>query len=74
MRGRSLLSPRTADRTVRCIYISEQLLSPSESRLRLSTQLGVEHVVLDNRGTELVSVSLCTACTRSRSTTSNGTA
>jgi mannonate dehydratase len=37
------------------MYISEQLLNPSEARLRLSTQLGVEHVVLDNRGTELVS-------------------
>ena len=37
------------------MYISEQLLNPSERRLRLSTQLGVEHVVLDNRGTELVS-------------------
>jgi mannonate dehydratase len=37
------------------MYIGEQLLNPSEVRLRLSTQLGVEHVVLDNRGTELVS-------------------
>jgi mannonate dehydratase len=37
------------------MYISEQLLNPNERRLRLSTQLGVEHVVLDNRGTELVS-------------------
>lgn len=37
------------------MYISEQLLNPSEQRLRLSSQLGVEHVVLDNRGTELVS-------------------
>ena len=37
------------------MYISEQLLNPGERRLRLSTQLGVEHVVLDNRGTELVS-------------------
>ena len=37
------------------MYISEQLLNPSEQRLRLSTQLGVEHVVLDNRGSELVS-------------------
>lgn len=37
------------------MYISEQLLNPSEQRLRLSTQLGVQHVVLDNRGTELVS-------------------
>ena len=37
------------------MYISEQLLAPDERRLRLSAQLGVEHVVLDNRGTELVS-------------------
>lgn len=37
------------------MYISEQLLNPDERRLRLSTQLGVERVVLDNRGTELVS-------------------
>ncbi len=37
------------------MYISEQLLNPSDARLRLSTQLGVEHVVLDNRGTSLVS-------------------
>jgi mannonate dehydratase len=37
------------------MYISEQLLNPSEARLRLSTQFGVEHVVLDNRGTALVS-------------------
>ena len=37
------------------MYISEQLLNPDERRLRLSAQLGVEHVVLDNRGTELVS-------------------
>ena len=39
------------------MYISEQLLNPDERRLRLSTQLGVERVVLDNRGSELVSVS-----------------
>lgn len=39
------------------MYISEQLLNPSERRLRLSAQLGVQHVVLDNRGTELVSAS-----------------
>lgn len=39
------------------MYISEQLLNPDERRLRLSTQLGVQHVVLDNRGTELVSAS-----------------
>ncbi|MFJ3463478.1 mannonate dehydratase [Achromobacter spanius] len=37
------------------MYISEQLLNPDERRLRLSTQLGVKSVVLDNRGTELVS-------------------
>lgn len=37
------------------MYISEQLVNPSERRLRLSTQFGVEHVVLDNRGSELVS-------------------
>lgn len=37
------------------MYISEQLLNPNERRLRLSTQLGVRSVVLDNRGTELVS-------------------
>jgi mannonate dehydratase len=37
------------------MYISEQLLNPSEDRLRLSAQLGVQHVVLDNRGTALVS-------------------
>jgi len=40
---------------MRRMHISEQLLNPSEARLRLSAQLGVEHVVLDNRGTELVS-------------------
>lgn len=38
------------------MYISEQLLNPDERRLRLSTQLGVQHVVLDNRGAEGVSV------------------
>jgi len=37
------------------MYISEQLLNPDDRRLRLSTQLGVQHVVIDNRGTELVS-------------------
>ena len=37
------------------MYISEQLINPDERRLRLSSQLGVQHVVLDNRGTELVS-------------------
>lgn len=37
------------------MYISEQLLNPNERRLRLSAQLGVQSVVLDNRGTELVS-------------------
>lgn len=39
------------------MYISEQLLDPSAERLRLSAQLGVQHVVLDNRGSELVSSS-----------------
>jgi mannonate dehydratase len=39
------------------MYISEQLLNPDERRLRLSTQLGVNSVVLDNRGTDLVSAS-----------------
>lgn len=37
------------------MYISEQLLNPDARRLTLSTQLGVQHVVLDNRGSELVS-------------------
>jgi mannonate dehydratase len=37
------------------MYISEQLLNPDARRLRLSTQLGVEHVVLDNRGAAGVS-------------------
>lgn len=37
------------------MYISEQLLNPDERRLRLSAQLGVRHVVIDNRGTDLVS-------------------
>jgi mannonate dehydratase len=36
------------------MYIGEQLINPSAERLRLSAQLGVEHVVLDNRGSELV--------------------
>ena len=31
------------------MYISEQLLNPDARRLRLSTQLGVEHVVIDYR-------------------------
>jgi mannonate dehydratase len=37
------------------MYISEQLVNPNERRLRLSAQLGVKHVVIDNRGSELVS-------------------
>jgi len=37
------------------MYISEQLLNPDARRLRLSAQFGVQHVVLDNRGTEGVS-------------------
>ena len=32
------------------MHISEQVLNPSEARSRPSTQLGVEHVVLDDRG------------------------
>jgi len=36
------------------MYIGEQLINPSAERLRLSVQLGVERVVIDNRGTELV--------------------
>jgi mannonate dehydratase len=36
------------------MYISEQLLNPSAERLRLAAQLGVEHVMLDNRGTDLI--------------------
>jgi mannonate dehydratase len=36
------------------MYIGEQLINPSADRLRLSAQLGVERVVIDNRGTELV--------------------
>jgi mannonate dehydratase len=36
------------------VYIGEQLTNPPAERLRLSAQLGVEHVVIDNRGTELV--------------------
>lgn len=35
---------------MRRMYISEQLLNPTEQRLRLSAQFGVERVVLDNRG------------------------
>jgi mannonate dehydratase len=37
------------------MYISEQMLNPTERRLRLAAQYGVQRVVLDNRGTELVS-------------------
>ena len=36
------------------MYIGEQLINPSADRLRLSAQLGVEHIVIDNRGTDLV--------------------
>ena len=36
------------------MYIGEQLINPTEARLRLSAQLGVESVVLDNRGSELL--------------------
>ena len=31
------------------MYLSEQLLNPDERRLRLCTQFGVQHVVIDNR-------------------------
>jgi len=31
------------------MYIGEQIINPTPERLRLSTQLGVEHVVLDTR-------------------------
>lgn len=31
------------------MYLSEQLLNPDERRLRLCTQFGVQHVVVDNR-------------------------
>lgn len=36
------------------MHIGEQLINPSAERLRLSAQLGVERVVIDNRGTDLV--------------------
>ncbi|WP_309680153.1 hypothetical protein, partial [Polaromonas sp.] len=36
------------------MYIGEQLINPPAERLRLSAQLGVERVVIDNRGTGLV--------------------
>jgi hypothetical protein len=52
MHVRPSFNPQTQ---IRRMYISEQLINPTERRLRLSTQLGVEHVVLDNRGTDLVS-------------------
>lgn len=45
---------RPIDRDGR-MYISEQLINPSERRLRLAAQLGVQHVVLDNRGAEGIS-------------------
>ena len=32
------------------MYIGEQLVNPPTERLRLSAQLGVERVVIDNRG------------------------
>ncbi len=35
------------------MYIGEQLINPPAERLRLSAQLGVERVVIDNRGTDL---------------------
>ena len=36
------------------MYIGEQLINPPAQRLRLTAQLGVERVVIDNRGTDLV--------------------
>lgn len=36
------------------MYIGEQLINPAAERLRLSAQLGVERVVIDNRGSDLV--------------------
>jgi mannonate dehydratase len=36
------------------MYISEQLLDPTEARICLSAPFGVERVVLDNRGSALV--------------------
>ena len=36
------------------MYIGEQLINPPAERLRLSAQLGVERVVIDNRSTDLV--------------------
>jgi mannonate dehydratase len=50
-----LLAGPAVPRQHRAMYISEQLLNPDERRLRLSAQFGVQHVVLDNRGSELVS-------------------
>jgi len=44
------------------VYLCEQLLNPDARRLRLSTQFGVQHVVIDNRGTDFVSA--VNACTR----------
>src|SRR5450756_1414159 len=36
------------------MYIGEQLINPGAERLRLSAQLGVERLVIDNCGTDLV--------------------
>ena len=36
------------------MYIGEQLINPPADRLRLSAQLGVERVVIDDRGADLV--------------------
>ncbi|MGH8033066.1 MAG: mannonate dehydratase [Luteimonas sp.] len=39
------------------MYIGEQHINPTENRLRLSAQLGVRNVVIDNRGSDLLSSS-----------------
>ncbi|MDO8718612.1 MAG: hypothetical protein Q7K20_06465 [Polaromonas sp.] len=36
------------------MYIGEPLINPPAERLRLSAQLGVERMVIDNRGTDPV--------------------
>jgi len=38
------------------MYISEQLSAPDERRLRLSTQFGVTHLVVDNRKSQIPAV------------------
>lgn len=37
------------------MYIGEQLIDPTPERLQLSAQLGVQSVVLDNRGSDMLS-------------------